>query len=286
MKVSIKDLVDSVKDKLTFSKVGMKILRLFEESDFSAYELAKVISLDPILAAYILKISNSAFYNFSGKVKTLSDAITLIGFEEVKKIVIMISAKNAFKVSDEFDKILWEHSLAVAVASSIVNEKVKITEDGVAYIAGLLHDIGKIVFKKSELVDYMEILKESYENDKDIRPLEEDKYGYNHADVGGYILQEWNFDQEIIDAVSFHHLNFSLKKTSDFLNKAALVNFSDFIVNNLLGIGKKSKIDDESVILKLPSAKVIGFEQQHLSGLMDEIERRFEILVSTMEESV
>ncbi|WP_022670210.1 HDOD domain-containing protein [Hippea alviniae] len=286
MKVSIKDLVDSVKDKLTFPKVAMRILRLFEEDDLSAYHLAKIVSLDPILAAYILKVSNSAFYNFPGKVKTLSDAITLIGFEEVKKIVIMISAKNAFKVSDEFDKILWEHSLAVAVGSSVVNERVKITEDGVAYISGLLHDIGKIVFKKSELTDYMEILKKSYEDGEDIRLLEEEKYGYNHADVGGYILQEWNFDQEIIDAVSFHHLNFSLKKTSDFLKKAALVNFSDFIVNNLLGIGKKYKIDDESIVLGLSSAKVIGFEEEHLSGLTDEIERKFEILASTMEEGV
>ncbi|WP_025209835.1 HDOD domain-containing protein [Hippea sp. KM1] len=284
MKISIKDLVESVKEKLAFPKIAMRILRLFEEDDISVYQLAKIVSLDPILAAYILKVANSAFYNFSGKVKTLSDAITLIGFEEVKKIVIMVSAKNAFKVSDEMDRILWEHSLAVAVASSVINQQTRITDDGVAYIAGLLHDIGKIVFKKNEDMEYAPLLNEAYYEGKQAKELEEERYGYNHADVGGYLLQEWNFDQEIIDAVSFHHLNFTLKKTSDFLKKAALVNVADFVVNNYLAIGKAQKIDDFGALFELGAAKVIGFNQTDLALMIEDIQTKFEALREAMKE--
>ncbi len=286
MKVSIKDLVESIKEKLSFSKVATRILKLFESDDLSSYQLAKVISLDPVLAAYILKISNSAYYNFSGKVKTLSDAITLIGFQEIKKIVIMISAKNAFKVSDEIDKLLWEHSLAVAVGCSVINSMINITDEGEAYISGLLHDIGKIVFKKSELTNYKDIFKQAYDAGKEIRFLEKEVFGYNHADVGGYLLQSWNFEQSIIDAVSFHHLNFTIKNTSDFLKKSALVNLSDFIVNNLIGVGKKEKIKDTEALNGLNAAKLVGFHTDNPISLIEEIQQKFMILASTMEEEI
>ncbi len=286
MKVSIKDLVDSIKEKLSFSKVAARILRLFESDDLSSYQLAKVIALDPVLAAYILKISNSAYYNFSGKIKTLSDAITLIGFEEIKKIVIMISAKNAFKVSDEIDKLLWEHSLAVAVGCSVINSMINITDEGEAYISGLLHDIGKIVYKKSELTNYKDIIKQAYDTGEEIRLLEKEIFGYNHADVGGYLLQNWNFEQSIIDAVSFHHLNFTIKNTSGFLKKSALVNLADFIVNNLIGVGKKEKIKDVEVLNNLNSAKLIGFYTDNPISLIEEIQQKFMILASTMEEKI
>jgi len=286
MKISIKDLVNSIKDKLSFSKVAARILRLFENDDLSSYQLAKVVALDPVLAAYILKISNSAYYNFSGKIKTLSDAITLIGFEEIKKIVIMISAKNAFKLSDNIDKILWEHSLAVAVGCSVINSETKITSEGEAYISGLLHDIGKIVFKKSELTNYSDIFEEAYESGKEIRFMEEMEFGYNHADVGGYLLQNWNFEQGIVDAVSFHHLNFTLKKISGFLKKSALINLSDFIANNIIGIGKKEIIDDIDIINNLHSAKVIGFFTDSPIGLVENIRQKFTILTSTMKEEL
>ncbi len=286
MKVSIKDLVESIKEKLSFSKVATRILKLFESDDLSSYQLAKVISLDPVLAAYILKISNSAYYNFSGKVKTLSDAITLIGFEEIKKIVIMISAKNAFKVSDEIDKLLWEHSLAVAVGCSVINSNINITDEGEAYISGLLHDIGKIVFQKSKLTNYKDIFKQAYDSGKEIRFLEKEVFGYNHADVGGYLLQSWNFEQSIIDAVSFHHLNFTIKNTSDFLKKSALVNLSDFIVNNLIGVGKKEKIKDTEALNGLNAAKLIGFYTDNPISLIEEIQQKFMILASAMEEDI
>ncbi len=286
MKISIKDLVDSIKEKLSFSKVATRILKLFESDDLSSYQLAKVIALDPVLAAYILKISNSAYYNFSGKVKTLSDAITLIGFEEIKKIVIMISAKNAFKVSDEIDKLLWGHSLAVAVGCSVINSMINITDEGEAYISGLLHDIGKIVYKKSELTNYKDIFKQAYDSGKEIRFLEKEVFGYNHADVGGYLLQSWNFEQSIIDAVSFHHLNFTIKNTSDFLKKSALVNLADFIVNNLIGVGKKEKIKNTEVVNSLNSAKLIGFYTDNPISLIEEIQQKFMILASTMEEEI
>ena len=281
MKIAIDDLVNNVSENITFPKIAVKIIKLFEDDSLSAYQLAKAISLDPVLAAYILKISNSAFYNFANKVKNLSDAIALIGFEEVKKIVIMVSTKSAFSTVDFFDKVIWEHSLAVAVASSVLNQRLKITYEGSGYIMGLLHDIGKMVFKKSDNLNYMNVLKKSYEKGVSAKDIEEKIYGYNHADVGSYLLERWNFDSEIIDAVAFHHIDFKNAK-KDFLKNAALVNLSDFIVN-LMAIGKKEPMNDLMYINNVSSAKFLDFYEENPVNIVNEIYRKFNSIKETFE---
>ncbi len=281
MKIAIDDLIDNVSENITFPKIAVKIIKLFEDDSLNAYQLAKAISLDPVLAAYILKISNSAFYNFANKVKNLSDAIALIGFEEVKKIVIMVSTKSAFSAVDFFDKVIWEHSLAVAVTSSILNQRLKITHEGSGYIMGLLHDIGKMVFKKSDSHDYVNVLKESYEKNIPIKDIEEKIYGYNHADVGSYLLEKWNFDQEIIDAVAFHHIDFKRAK-KNFLKDAALVNLSDYIVN-LMGIGRKEPANNLTSINSISSAKFLDFYEENPVIIINEVYRKFNSIKETLE---
>ncbi len=281
MKKTIKELIESVSGDIAFPKIAVKILKMFEDDNLSAYQLAKAMSVDPIIAAYVLKVSNSAFYNFANRVKNLSDAIALIGFEEVKKIVVMVSTKSVFSTADFFDDILWEHSLAVAIASSILNEKLRITDEGSGYIMGLLHDIGKTVFKRDDNERYTRILKESYEKGMPINRLEEDIYGYNHADVGSYLLDVWNFDQSVIDAVGFHHLSF-INAKKEFLRGAALVNLSDFIIN-LMGIGKKTPQNDLSLMNTIPSAEFLGFYEDEPVKIVNSIYKKFSSLKETFE---
>ncbi len=281
MKIPIKELVQNVSEGVSFPKIAVRILKLFEDDSLSTYQLAKAISLDPILAAYILKISNSAFYGFKTKIKNLSDAIALIGFEEVRKIVVMVSMKNAFSNSDTFDKILWEHSLAVAVAASEFNHILKLTDDASAYLMGLLHDIGKVVFKHTDGIGYDDILEKSYSSDLPARALEEEAYGYNHADVGAYLLETWNFDQGIIDAVGFHHMNFiAIKK--DFLKQAALVSLSDYLAN-MIGIGKQLPVNDIMLLNECCAAKFLGFNSEKPIDIINTVHMKYSELKKAFE---
>ncbi len=282
MKIPIKKLVESVAEKIAFPKISLKILKLFEnEETLSAYTLAKAISVDPALAAYIIKVANSAFYNLLKRVKTLSDAIALLGFEEVKKIVIMVSMKNVFSQSDFMDEVLWEHALCTAVGSSMLNDKLKFTEEGSGYIMGLLHDIGKIVFKRYYGDEYAKMLKNVYEEGGSMKILEEQHYGYNHADVGAYLLDMWNFDREVIDAVSFHHVTFS-ETGGDFLKNAALVNLADSIAN-FVGVGRRDPEEDLSLINKLPSAQFLHLELEDPVEFANDVYSRFVTLKETLE---
>ncbi len=281
MKVPIKELIESVSENIAFPKVSLKVLRLFEDDTLSAYTLAKAISVDPALAAYIIKMANSAFYNLVKRVKTLSDAIALLGFEEVKKIVIMVSMKNVFSQSDFMDEVLWEHALAVAVATSMLNEKLHLIEEGSAYIMGLLHDIGKVVFKRRYGDEYTALLKNIYENGGSVKILEEQEYGYSHADVGAYLLEEWNFDQEVIDAVNFHHVSFS-DTSGDFLKNAAMVSLADSIAN-FMGIGVKDAQKDMYILNDLPSTQFLGLKLEDPVEFVNSVYSRFATLKETME---
>jgi len=258
MSLTIEDIFGNITDSAFSPEIAVKILRMFEENEnLSSYELSKTISYDPQLTAYILKIANSAYYNMSKRVKVLPDAVTIMGVDEIKKIVIMNSAKSVFGNNDIYDKLLWRHSLGVAVAASELNSIIKLTGESLAYTMGLLHDIGKPIMKSVKQLNYLSLIKNSYENNLTYFKEELKFYGYTHADVGSRLLEKWNINQEIVDAVAFHHINFS-KNRKSFLNNAALVNIADYFVN-AMGIGTKEPTTNLQEVNNLPSASLLGF---------------------------
>lgn len=277
MSLTIEDIFDNIIDSAFSPEVAVKILRMFEENEnLSSYDLSKTISYDPQLTAYILKIANSAYYNMSKKVKVLSDAVTIMGINEIKKIVIMSSAKSVFGNNDIYDKLLWRHSLGVAVAASELNVIIKLTDEALAYTMGLLHDIGKPVMKSVKKLNYLSLIKNSYENNLTYFKEELKLYGYTHADVGSRLLERWNINQDIADAVAFHHIDFS-KNTKSFLNNAALVNIADYFVN-AMGIGVKEPAISLQEVNNLPSACLLGFYADDPNALAAQIYKKIVLL--------
>jgi len=277
MSLTIEDIFDNITDTTFFTGIAVKILRMLQENeDLSSYELSKTISYDPQLTAYILKIANSAYYNMSKQIKVLSDAVTIMGVDEIKKIVIMNSVKSVFGNSDIYDKLLWRHSLGVAVAASELNSIIKLTDEALAYTMGLLHDIGKSIMKSVKKLNYLSLIKNSYENSLTYFKEELKLYGYTHADVGSRLLEKWNINQEIVDAVAFHHIDFS-KNRKSFLNNAALVNIADYFVN-AMGIGVKEPVINLQEVNNLPSASLLGFYANDPDALAAKIYKKILLL--------
>lgn len=277
MSLTIEDIFDNTIDSAFSPEIAVKILRMFEENEnLSSYELSKTISYDPQLTAYILKIANSAYYNMSKRVKVLPDAVTIMGVDEIKKIVIMNSAKSVFGNNDIYDKLLWRHSLGVAVAASELNNIIKLTNESLAYTMGLLHDIGKPIMKSVKQLNYLSLIKNSYENSLTYFKEELKLYGYTHADVGSRLLEKWNINQEIVNAVAFHHIDFS-KNRKSFLNNAALVNIADYFVN-AMGIGVKEPTTNLQEVNNLPSASLLGFYANDPDALAAKIYKKISLL--------
>jgi len=269
-KFFIQNIIEEVNLNV-FPQAASQILDLLNDENVSILQLAKVASQDPYIVATLIKLANSPFYGLKNKITNIVHAISLIGLEETKRLIFTISAKSIFRDYDIFDKLLWEHSIAVATISQTLSFKYNLFNESMSYIAGLLHDVGKIIMYKSKQINYKSIIEQVNSNDNMLSvDIEMEVYGFNHCDVGKEILTTWRFDNLITQSVYLHH---SDKFLEDEANKlAAIINFSDYIAN-WLSIGR-FKPYRKNYITDLESFKFLNVSIDNVEVFLQEIEKR------------
>lgn len=175
----------------------------------SNIRIAEIISSDAVIVAKILHIAHSAFFNMPEGMLDLTYAINLLGINIVKTIVLhtkIFMLKDFSEPAREVLKRIGRHSIEVAKLSKRIleNEKASKQEIERAYIAGLLHDIGKVLLVQfadsSKNIDYF-----PHANQVNTTEKENELFGMNHVDAGLYILTLWGFNKEILEVVKFHH---------------------------------------------------------------------------------
>lgn len=178
-------------------------------STFSMNGVAEIIQSDPLMVARLLHIAHSSYYSIPTGVNNLLQALTFLGVDIIKALVLYVKIFSIEDVSPKTRSILKEvkmHSLNVAKLSKAMMEKETSDKNMIelAYMAGLLHDIGKIVLlqlnDKQKHSSYSQKI-HSFNSDEEEKKL----FGVSHVNVGSYILRLWNFQDEIIDAVASHH---------------------------------------------------------------------------------
>lgn len=174
----------------------------------TANDVADVISQDQASASKVLKASNSSIYGFRGKINTISQAIVFIGFDEVKNLVTALSIINLFKDAKKslfFNPIdLWKHSLAVGVISRQIGRTVGVKNLENYFLAGILHDIGKLLFFKIMPDDYSDIINYAIEQNITIRDAEQEKIGITHTVAGEMLAEKWKLPSSLKNAIRYH----------------------------------------------------------------------------------
>jgi len=170
-------------------------------------KLSRVLAADPALTAKVLRLSNSPFYGRSRSVGSLNEAILILGFFTIRSLVVASSTYSLFgrKTENETARMLWDHSLATAIAARILTARVRSRFVEEAFIVGLLHDIGKLILHQKMPEPYREIVKRVRLERKDFCPAEQDALGFTHCELGSVILSRWNFPPYLVDAVGHHH---------------------------------------------------------------------------------
>lgn len=204
------DIVDRVIKQIehlpTLPQVVMKVVALAESPSVTALELSK--AMDQSLAAKVLKVANSAFYGARGTkaVSSLQHAIVRIGFDAVKEIILTTSMFHTFHDTRDVKALqpLWCHSMECALIGKRLAWIFRFEPMDEAYLAGLTHDLGKLVIQQYFPEQYLEI--ESKKNagvaemDAETEIME-----ITHAGIGGKIAQRWGFPPAIGDAIMHHH---------------------------------------------------------------------------------
>ena len=188
-----------------------KIMEISNNKDASPADLNQVISLDPVLMGKVMKLINSAYYGLSQEITSLVRAIIMLGINTVKNLALSTAVlANLGKGSSEKGLNMdgfWRHSLCVGVTAKLIARKLKVDPKRLEeyFMAGLLHDIGKIPLNNRLADPYVQSMQNADIQHIPLIQAEKEIIGLHHCEVAKIILQRWKLNQEIQDAVSFHH---------------------------------------------------------------------------------
>ena len=192
----------------SFPDIYYRINKAINDTRSSASYLAEVISKDTSLSTNLLKIANSAFYGLPSKVDTITRAITLIGLNEISTLAMGVLAMRFFKGIPQklIDmKTFWIHSIACGSIASIIARNTKGLEEERFFVAGMLHDMGRLVTAITLPRRTVQAVLESRKKLTPLFKVEKEIFGYDHAWVASLLLQKWNFPVALENMVKFHH---------------------------------------------------------------------------------
>jgi putative nucleotidyltransferase with HDIG domain len=191
-----------------FPKCVQRVMTMLRDPRIHLSKVAEVVSLDQGFAGKVLKMANSAYFGLPRRVHNVTEALVLLGFANVRDVLISASAGPVL-----FDGVkcyglgvgrLWEHSVGSAYATQMLSRKADVRVYGMAFSAGLLHDVGKAAIDKvldaGASADMLELIRSKGETEAEIEII-----GVTHARIGKEICHRWNLPPEIADAIGDHH---------------------------------------------------------------------------------
>lgn len=188
----------------------IKIVAELQSEDASIQTIGEIISKDLGMTIKILQLVNSAYFGVIRRISSIAHAVSYLGMDTIKGIVLLGKIFSQYKnknIPDKFLEQTFNHSMRIGVVTKAISEQEGLNKEMVndAYFAGLLHDVGKLVLVDNFPEKYKQILKLSKENNTPTIVLEKDAFGTTHAEVGSYLMGLWGFDDSIVEAVAFHH---------------------------------------------------------------------------------
>jgi len=216
--------VENINTLPTVPAVLKKLSSVIEKPRITIVEISAFISNDPALTTKVLKMVNSAIYGFPGRIASVSHATMLLGLNVIKGLLLGVSV---FELMQKTMSGLYEHSLACAIASRVIAQKKNLKEPEEVSVAGLLHDIGKVILTLEFSKEYETAMKEAEEKKISIFEAEKNQFTATHADVGGWLAEKWRFPRNLIEVIQFHHRP-TLAKNAPL--ETAIVHMADLLV--------------------------------------------------------
>lgn len=205
--------LETINNIPTLPKVIEKLGKTLKDHNADADKIAAIIENDPSIMARVLKMVNSAFYAGSEPIASLRQAIARLGFGAVSNLALSTSVFSVYKSSgaDDFDREgFWTHNISTGVATKILYDRVR-GRIGVTYgrdvlqLAGLLHDIGKIIYDQFFHEDFIKALTDCRERKIPLYYVELEFTGSDHAQVGAWLAKRWNLGEEFVETIRWHH---------------------------------------------------------------------------------
>ncbi len=232
----INDALEKIEKLPTVPTIYAQLQRILSSPETTSRDVAAIIEQDQSLTARLLRIVNSAYYGFPRRIRTISRAVVILGFNEIKHLTLSVSVIEMFKTKQgsgiDFEK-LWDHAIGVAVCTRIIMHtagRLETENLDSAFVAGLLHDIGKLV-EGAYLKDlFSRALDLSAQKSIPLIQAEDEVAKFNHQDIGLFLSQQWELPFDIEAVIAFHHNPLVKKNDRNHFPIIAAVHIADAIV--------------------------------------------------------
>ncbi len=188
----------------------MRLIELLQNQNTTLKAVGELVAQDMGMSMKLLQLVNSAFFGLRRNVSNVADAVNLLGVETVQTLVLSLHAfnqLNARQVADFSLDAVWQHSVAVAALAKRIAlaEGLDKTQAEEAHLAGMLHDVGRVVLAINLPDEYGSVLTLAKDPARSLITCEHERFGASHAEIGAYLLGLWGISDPIVEAVAYHH---------------------------------------------------------------------------------
>ena len=252
----IEKLIEEMEDLPMLPSVAVSIMHTLMDPDSSAQDVAEIVEADPTLTTKVLVVANSAFFGIPRGVSTVKQAIVSLGFKRLKSIILSLSVLDTVDAMAEGSELdpaeFWEHALVCAVCAEDLATKLGEEFAEEIFVAGLLHDIGKLVLSRHSPEGFRQAV-EMVEW-KGMGPVEAERsvLDVDHAQVGEYLMDQWQFPIRLKESVGMHHDPPLEEKASDVTARmAAVICLADIVAKaRILGGNRGRELEQGEELRK------------------------------------
>ena len=272
MAMKLDHLVQQIGSLPTLPSVIVRVNEQVGNPKTSALDLARTILEDQSLTARLLRLVNSPFYGFPRRIATVTEAVTILGFAPVRSLLLTASVVDLLvgeETPDFSPTGLWEHSVGAAVGAGLLARYTRHEDREEVFVAGLLHDVGKLVLFHFLTKEFLAVLETSRREDIPIRTAEQRLLGFTHDQVGRLLAERWKLPVRLSEAIGCHHRP-DLAQVGK--REAALVHVAEALTR-ALGLGSGG--DDAVPMLESETWRRLGLQTTILEPLMIELEEQY-----------
>ena len=240
-------LVEGTVGLVSLPEISIKINEMVDDPKCSAARIGKVIGKDAALTARLLKIVNSAFYRFPSRVETVSRAITIIGYRELRDLVLAATVAGIFeRISNDLINLdsFWRHAIYSGILSRLIAANCQVLHSERLFVAGLMHDIGQLIISYKLPKVMRAIIDLSEKEGIEVYEAEQQILGFSHADVGAELMKTWQFPETQQNVARYHHNPSAAKENTLEVHIVYLANIiAQIAETGLVDTDRLAKID-------------------------------------------
>lgn len=274
--ISRDELLAALRDLPPLPSVVLELVESLGHEELSATQYAVKISRDQALAAKTLRLANSSFYGRGRQVRSVAEAISVLGLRTLRGVVTAAGMAGSFRRHPGFDhNAFWRHSIGSALCAQALAGELRRDDADLAFTVGLLHDIGRLALASAFAPAYAEVEQCRRNQDCPDGDAERAVLGIDHAEVGGLIARQWNFAPAIVDAIRQHH---APPDTAE-VTLTGIAHVADAVAHAL---GLAGDADEAVPTLVLPVWAACGLDDAACMRLFAHTEMQFQTLCEAL----